>query len=91
LGNLERHVPRHAHDDLRADDHRIVYAESMALARQAYRAFLTTWEKRPPKVAASLRDASEDCSRSTGFHPVSGRRCGRPMRLNACTANSADA
>jgi putative transposase len=39
LRNLERHVPRHAHDDVRTDYHRIVYAESMALARQAYRAF----------------------------------------------------
>jgi len=39
LRNLKRHVPRHAHDDLRADYQRIVHAELMALARQAYRAF----------------------------------------------------
>lgn len=60
LRNLERHAPRHAHEEIRADYHRIVYAESAVLARQAYRAFLTTWEKRAPKVADSLREAGEE-------------------------------
>ncbi len=69
LRNLERHVSRHAHDDLRANYHRIVDAESMALARQAYRAFLTTWEKRPPKVTASLREASDELLTFYRFPP----------------------
>jgi len=60
LRNLERHAPRHAHDELRADYHRIVYAESVTLARQATRAFLATWEKRAPKVAESLREAGDE-------------------------------
>ncbi len=60
LRNLERHAPRHAHEEIRAEYHRIVYAESRALARQAYRAFLATWEKRAPKVAESLREAGEE-------------------------------
>ena len=81
---LERHVPRHAHDDLRANYHRIVYAESMALARQAYWAFLTTWEKRPPKVTASLREASDELLTFYRFPPASGRGCGPPILLNAC-------
>lgn len=60
LRNLERHAPRHAREELTADYHRIVYADSGALARQAYRAFVTKWEKRLPKVAASLREAGEE-------------------------------
>lgn len=59
LRNLQRHAPRHAHEELRADDHRIVYAESEAQAREAYRAFLAKWEKRASKVAASLREAGD--------------------------------
>lgn len=71
LRNLERHVPRHAHDDLRTNYHRIVYVESMALARQAYWAFLTIWEKRPPKLTASLREASDEPLTFYRFPPPS--------------------
>jgi len=60
LRNLERHAPRHAREELTADYHRIVEAESGALARQAYHAFVAKWEKRLPKVAASLREAGEE-------------------------------
>jgi transposase-like protein len=69
LLNLERHVPRHAHDDLRANYHRIVYAESMALARQAHWGFLTIWEKWSPKLTASLREASDELLAFYRFPP----------------------
>jgi len=60
LRNLERHAPQHAREELAADYHRIVEAESGPLARQAYHSFLAKWEKRLPKVAASLREAGEE-------------------------------
>lgn len=70
LRNLKRHAPRHAHDDLRVKYHRIVYAESTALARQAHWAFLTIWEKRPPKLTASLREASDELLTFYRFPPT---------------------
>ncbi len=57
LRNRARHAPRHAREELTADAHRITEAESGALARQAYHAFVAKWEKRLPKVVASLREA----------------------------------
>ena len=39
LRNLERKAPKHALAEIRADFHRIVYAESAAAARVAYTAF----------------------------------------------------
>lgn len=60
LRNLERHVPRHALEEVRTDYHRIVYAESGEAARHAYTAFVAKWTKRAPKVAASLEEAGEE-------------------------------
>lgn len=60
LRNLERHAPLHAREELTADYHRITEAESGALARQAYHAFVAKWEKRLPKVVTSLREAGEE-------------------------------
>ncbi|MGH7254605.1 MAG: IS256 family transposase, partial [Nitrospirales bacterium] len=60
LRNLQRHAPRHAWEERKADYQQIVYADSGTLARQAYRAFLAPWENRAPKVAASLREAGEE-------------------------------
>lgn len=60
LRNLERHAPRHAREELTADYHRITEAESAALARQAYHAFVAKWEKRLPKVVTSLREAGDE-------------------------------
>ena len=39
LRNVERKAPKHALAEIRADFHRIVYAESAAAARVAYTAF----------------------------------------------------
>src|SRR3990172_9352619 len=60
LRNLERHVPRHALEEVRTDYHQIVYAESRLAAQQAYRAFVTKWAKRAPKVAESLQEAGDE-------------------------------
>ena len=37
-----------------------MYAESLQAAQQAYRAFITKWERRAPKVAESLQEAGEE-------------------------------
>ena len=60
LRNLERKAPKHVLDDLKADFHRIVYAESEAKAREAYKDFARTWEKRCPAVARSLEEAGDE-------------------------------
>lgn len=60
LRNLERHTPRHATEEMRTDYHRIVYAESLSTAQQAYQAFVAKWAKRAPKVAESLKEAGEE-------------------------------
>ncbi len=60
LRNVERHVPRHAVEEVRADYHRIVWADSLAVARQAPREVVATWTKRAPKMAASLQEAGDE-------------------------------
>ncbi len=60
LRNLERHVPRHALEEVRCDYHRIVRADSLQAAHHAYTDFVTKWEKQAPKVAASLKEAGEE-------------------------------
>jgi transposase-like protein len=60
LRNVERHVPKHALEEVRADYHRIIDASSLPMASQAYRAFIAKWEKRAGKVADSLKEAGEE-------------------------------
>lgn len=60
LRNLERHVPRHALEEVKSDYHRIIQAESLEQARKAYREFVVKWKKLAPKVAASLEEAGEE-------------------------------
>ena len=60
LRNLERHVPRHALEEVRMDYHRIVRADSLSVAQQAYREFVAKWSKRAPKVAESLKEAGDE-------------------------------
>jgi transposase-like protein len=60
LRNLERHAPTHAVEEIRTDYHAIVYAETLGAARHAYRAFVSTWRARVPKVVASLEEAGEE-------------------------------
>jgi putative transposase len=60
LRNLVAKAPRHAHEAVREDYHRIVYAETVEGARKAREAFLLKWKKPCPGVAASLEEAGEN-------------------------------
>jgi putative transposase len=60
LRNLERKAPKHALAEIRADFHRVVYAESAAAARAAYTAFERTWTPRCPGVVRSLQEGGEE-------------------------------
>jgi putative transposase len=60
LRNLERYIPKHALEEMRADYHRIVDTDSMSTARRAYSAFIAKWEKQAPKVTDSLQEAGEE-------------------------------
>jgi putative transposase len=59
LRNLVAKAPKHAHEAVREDYHRIVYAETWDAAQQAHAAFLLKWKKLCPTVAASLEEAGE--------------------------------
>lgn len=58
--NLVAKAPKHAHEAVREDDHRIVYAETLLAAQNAREAFLGKWKKLCPGVAASLEEAGEE-------------------------------
>jgi transposase-like protein len=60
LRNLERKAPKHALAEIRADFHRIVYAETAAGARTAYAAFARKWAPRCPSVVRSLHEGGEE-------------------------------
>jgi putative transposase len=77
LRNLERKAPKHALAELRADFHRIVYAESLAAARGALTAFERKWRTRCPGVVRSLQEGARNCSRSFSFPRANGRHSGR--------------
>ncbi len=57
LAGVERHAPTQAVEEIRTDDHAIVYAEPLHATRHAYRAFLSQWRARAPQVAESLEEA----------------------------------
>jgi transposase-like protein len=60
LRNLERKAPKHALAEIRADFHRIVYAETPTAARAAYAAFERKWAPRCPEVVRSLQEGGEE-------------------------------
>ena len=60
LRNLMAKTPKHAHEAVREDYHRMVYAESLEVAQGARQAFLGKWKKLCPGVAASLEEAGEN-------------------------------
>lgn len=60
LRNLLAKAPKHTHEAVREDYHRIVYAETLAAAEKAREAFLLKWKKPCPGVAASLEEAGEN-------------------------------
>jgi transposase-like protein len=75
--NLERKAPKHAVAEIRADFHRIVYAESASAARAGYTAFEPKWTPRCPGVVRSLQEGSDEVLTFFQFPKASGRRCGR--------------
>jgi transposase-like protein len=60
LRNLIAKAPKHAHEAVREDYHRIVYAETLDTAQKAREAFLGKWKRPCPGVAASLEEAGEN-------------------------------
>lgn len=60
LRNIARKAPRHAYDEIKADYHRIVYANDLSSARAAYKAFEKKWGKTCPSVVESLREAGDE-------------------------------
>jgi Transposase, Mutator family len=54
LRNLVAKAPKHAHEAVREDYHRIVYAETRDAAQQARAAFLLKWKRLCPPVAAKF-------------------------------------
>jgi len=60
LRNLMAKAPKHAHEAVREDYHRMVYAETLVAAQTAREAFLLKWRKPCPGVAASLEEAGQD-------------------------------
>ena len=67
LRNLERHVPRHALEEVKSDDHRIINADSLEEAKKAYREFVVKWKKLFAKVVLSLEEAGEELLTFYGF------------------------
>jgi transposase-like protein len=60
LRNLERKAPKHVLAEIRADFHRIVYADSAGAARTAFTAFERKWNPRCPGVVRSLQEGGEE-------------------------------
>lgn len=56
LENLATHAPKRRYEDIKADYHAIVYAESEAKARVAWRRFERKWSSTCPGVVKSLRE-----------------------------------
>jgi putative transposase len=67
LRNLERHVPRHALEEVKGDYHRIINTVSFEEGRKAYREFVVKWKKLAPKVVVSLEEAGEELLTFYGF------------------------
>jgi len=60
LRNIEKYVPKHSIEEVKADYNRIVYADSLEAARKAYSEFIVKWSKLAPKAAESLDEAGEE-------------------------------
>jgi len=60
LRNILRKVPKHAHEEIAADFHRIIYASGLDAARTARDAFVKTWAKRCAGAVESLNEAGDE-------------------------------
>lgn len=60
LRNIARKAPKHAYEEIKADYHRIVYADDARTARTQYEAFRRKWSKSCPSVVDSLDEAGDE-------------------------------
>lgn len=60
LENLFTHAPKRQYEQIKADYHLIVYAESETEARRAWSRFERKWEKICPAAVKSLNEAGDD-------------------------------
>lgn len=60
LRNISRKAPAHAYEEIKADYHRVVYADDERAARVAYEAFERKWRKSCPSVVESLDEAGDE-------------------------------
>jgi putative transposase len=60
LENLFSHAPKRLYEEIKADYHAIVYAESEGAARKAWARFERKWEKSCPAVVKSLQEGGEE-------------------------------
>jgi transposase-like protein len=67
LRNILRKVPQHAHEEVTADFHLVVYATGLDQARTARDAFVKKWSKRCPGAVESLNEAGGDLLTFYGF------------------------
>ncbi len=59
LRNLMAHAPKKLHEEISADYHAMIYAESASQVLARRQAFLRQWRLRCPGVARSLEEAGE--------------------------------
>ena len=60
LRNLMAHAPKHAHEEVTEDYHKIVYAPNEKAAEKAYEAFVEKWSRLARGVARSLEEAGKE-------------------------------
>jgi len=60
LRNILRKAPQHAHEEITADFHLIVYASGLDTARAARDAFVKKWSKRCSGAVESLNEAGDE-------------------------------
>lgn len=67
LENLYTHAPRSRWEEVKAEYHRIVYAESREKAREAWKRFEKKWEPIVPAMVKSLQEGGEDLLTFFGY------------------------
>jgi len=70
LVNLYTHAPTRHYDEIKEDYQAIIYADSEAQARRAYRRFEKKWEKDCPGVVESLREGGDELLTFFGYPPA---------------------
>jgi len=73
-----RAIASFRHEEITADYHAIVYAESEVAARAAWSAFAKKWKPRCPGVVRSLAEGGDEVLTFFRFRGDSGRRSAPP-------------